>query len=218
MFTRRINNYVLLIILQLEEAEAFEMLKHLMFRRQMRTKYLPDMKNFQLQLYQISRLLKDQIPELYDWLDTNEVSPTLYAAPWILTVFSSQFPLGFVTRVFDLLFLESSEIIFRVAIALLEVHKDELLKRDNFEDIMDYMKNVVPKMNAEVLDKIMREVFLMNIHNKLTEYHVEYNVLQEEITTQNHHIETLNRAKENNLHLEQQLQVFLILTTSIRIR
>lgn len=76
------------------------MLKHLMFRRQMRSNYLPDMKQFQLQLYQLSRLVRDHIPDLYEWLDKNEVSPTLYAAPWILTVFSSQFPLGFVTRIF----------------------------------------------------------------------------------------------------------------------
>lgn len=76
------------------------MLKHLMFRRQMRKKYLPDMRNFQLQLYQMSRLLKDYLPDLYECFDRNDISPTLYAAPWILTIFSSQFPLGFVTRVF----------------------------------------------------------------------------------------------------------------------
>lgn len=75
-----------------------------MFKRQMRTKYLPDMKQFQLQLYQLSRLLRDYLPDLYEWLDLYEVSPTLYAAPWILTVFSSQFPLGFVTRVFGKFF------------------------------------------------------------------------------------------------------------------
>lgn len=68
----------------------------------MRANYLPDMKQFQLQLYQLSRLIREQLPELYKWLDANEVSPTLYAAPWILTIFSSQFPLGFVTRVFGM--------------------------------------------------------------------------------------------------------------------
>lgn len=71
----------------------------------MRTKYLPDMKEFQLQLYQLSRLIRDNLPELYDWLDQNDVSPTLYAAPWILTVFSSQFNLGFVSRVFGNIYL-----------------------------------------------------------------------------------------------------------------
>lgn len=39
------------------------------------------------------------------------------------------------------------------------------------------------------------------------EYNVEYNVLQEEITTTNHHLEMLNQEKSKNSHLEQQLQV-----------
>lgn len=86
----------------------------------MRTKYLPDMKQFQLQLYQLSRLVRDHIPDLYAWLDENDVPPTLYAAPWILTVFSSQFPLGFVTRVFGMcklchpIFLRDLRTYFRI--------------------------------------------------------------------------------------------------------
>lgn len=191
----------------MEEADAFALLKHLMFRRQMRLKYLPDMKQFQLQLYQLSRLIKDTVPELYEHLDRNDVSPTLYAAPWILTVFSSQFPLGFVARVFDLMFFESSETIFRVALALLTVHKDELLQRENFEEIMAYLKNTVPKMDSTTMELILKEAFIHDISHKLTEYHVEYNVLQEEITSQNHHMENLNRLKENNQHLENQLEI-----------
>lgn len=204
-----------------------------MFRRQMRANYLPDMKQFQLQLYQLSRLIRDRLPELYKWLDANEVSPTLYAAPWILTIFSSQFPLGFVTRVFgeyfeqsnqtnlcfkigkifhwisfaDLLFLESTEVVFRVAVQLLEIHQDELMKRDNFEDIMNYMKTTVPDIDASTMDKVMKDVFTMDIKKQLIEYQVEYNVLQEEISTSQHYMESLNREKENYSQLESKLQV-----------
>lgn len=71
-----------------------------MFRRGLRKQYLPDMVALQIQLYQLSRLLHDQLPELYELFDLYEVAPTLYAAPWLLTVFASQFPLGFVARVF----------------------------------------------------------------------------------------------------------------------
>ncbi|XP_065357640.1 TBC1 domain family member 4 isoform X2 [Calliphora vicina] len=195
-----------ILLLHCEEADAFQLLKHLMFHRQMRTKYLPDMKKFQLQLYQLSRLVKDHLPDLYVWLDQNDVSPTLYAAPWILTVFSSQFPLGFVARVFDLMFLESSEVIFKFAIALLTVHQEELLARDNFEEIMDYLKTVVPKIDAKTMEKVMKMVFNMEINKQLMEYNVEYNVLQEEITTTKHHLEMLNQEKSKNSHLETQLQ------------
>lgn len=94
-----------------------------------------------------------------------------------------------------------------MAIALLDVHKDELLRRDNFEEIMDYIKNVIPQVDGTTLDRLMKDVFTMDIRKQLSEYHVEYNVLQEEITTTNHHLESLNREKEANHHLETQLQV-----------
>lgn len=42
--------------------------------------------------------------------------------------------------VVDLLFLESSEILFRVSVALLEEHQDQLLCCDSFEEIMGYLK------------------------------------------------------------------------------
>lgn len=51
-------------------------------------------------MYQLSRLLHDYHRELYNHLEENEISPSLYAAPWFLTLFASQFPLGFVARVF----------------------------------------------------------------------------------------------------------------------
>lgn len=51
-------------------------------------------------MYQLSRLLHDLHRDLYDHFEMYEIAPTLYAAPWFLTVFASQFPLGFVGRVF----------------------------------------------------------------------------------------------------------------------
>lgn len=107
----------------------------------------------------------------------------------------------------DLLFLESSEVVFRVAVKLLEIHQNELMKRDNFEDIMNYMKTTVPEIDASTMDKIMKDVFNMDIKKQLIEYQVEYNVLQEEISTSQHYMESLNREKENYSQLESKLQV-----------
>lgn len=107
----------------------------------------------------------------------------------------------------DLLFLESSDVVFRVAVKLLEIHQHELMQRDNFEDIMNYMKNTVPDIDTVTMDKIMKDVFSTDIKKQLIEYQVEYNVLQEEINTTQHYMESLNREKENYTQLESKLQV-----------
>lgn len=105
------------------------------------------------------------------------------------------------------MFLESADVIFRVSLALLECHKDALMARNNFEEIMDYLKNVVPQIDADTISAVMKRTFSLDVSRQLLEYQVEYNVLQEEITSQNDHLATLNRAKEENRQLETQLQI-----------
>lgn len=95
----------------MSEDMAFQLLRHLMFNRGLRRQYLPDMAALQVQLYQLSRLIHDTLPKLYVHFDKNEIAPTLYAASWMLTLFSSQFPLGFVTRVFGRFYLNSFHMI-----------------------------------------------------------------------------------------------------------
>lgn len=70
-------------------------------------------------MYQLSRLLHVDHRDLYNHPEEHEIGPSLYAAPWFLTVFTSQFPLGFEARVFDLIFLQGSQVIFKVAFSLL---------------------------------------------------------------------------------------------------
>ncbi|XP_063219531.1 TBC1 domain family member 1 isoform X2 [Bacillus rossius redtenbacheri] len=196
-----------ILLLHMAEESAFLMLRHLMFRRGLRNQYLPDMVALQIQLYQVSRLLHDYHPDLYSHFDANEITPTLYAAPWILTIFASQFPLGFVTRVFDLLFVESHEVIFRVAVALLGEHKAGLMECESFEGIMHYLKVTLPNVDKNILDKVMKQVFSMDIKTKLHEYEVEYQVLQEEINNSRVEAEVLKQLQDENQALTHQLQI-----------
>lgn len=55
---------------------------------------------FQIQMYQLSRLLHDYHRDLHCHLEQQDIAPSLYAPPWFLTTFASQYPLGFVARVF----------------------------------------------------------------------------------------------------------------------
>ena len=149
----------------MDECKAFGLMEHVMFRREIRKQFLPDMEELQIQLYQLTRLLHDRLPNLRALFDRYDVSASLYAAPWMLTIFASQFPLGdqifeyyskwriyltilitflnlpgFVTRVFDLIFLDGRNVIFKVSLALLDHHKEQLLQCHNFEEVMNYLK------------------------------------------------------------------------------
>ena len=61
-------------------------------------------------------MLHDYHPKVYEHFIKHDVTPTLYAAPWFLTLYASQYPIGFVSRVMDLVLLEGMGVIFKVSL------------------------------------------------------------------------------------------------------
>ncbi|XP_019269910.2 TBC1 domain family member 1 isoform X1 [Panthera pardus] len=205
-----------ILLLHMGEEEAFHMLKFLMFEMGLRKQYRPDMIILQIQMYQLSRLLHDYHRDLYNHLEEHEIGPSLYAAPWFLTVFASQFPLGFVARVFDMIFLQGSEVIFKVALSLLGSHKPLILQHENLETIVDFIKNTLPNLGLVQMEKTISQVFEMDISKQLQAYEVEYHVLQEELIdssplSDNQRMDKLEKTnsslRKQNLDLLEQLQV-----------
>ncbi|XP_064142033.1 TBC1 domain family member 1 isoform X1 [Loxodonta africana] len=205
-----------ILLLHMSEEEAFKMLKFLMFDMGLRKQYRPDMIILQIQMYQLSRLLHDYHRDLYNHLEEHEIGPSLYAAPWFLTVFASQFPLGFVARVFDMIFLQGSEVVFKVALSLLGSHKPLILQHENLETIVDFIKNTLPNLGLVQMEKTINQVFEMDISKQLQAYEVEYHVLQEELIdssplSDNQRMDKLEKTnsslRKQNLDLLEQLQV-----------
>ncbi|KAK7068039.1 TBC1 domain member 4 [Halocaridina rubra] len=192
------------LLLHVEEEIAYNLLKHLMFVMNCRRQYRPDPIGLQVQMYQLSRLLHDQLQNLYSHLEMHEVTPQLFAAPWFLTLFASQFPLSFVCRVFDLLFLEGMEAIFRVALILLKTHEQALLACDSFEQIMDYIKTSMPNIHIDQLSTIISQACECSLSRELHAYEVEYHVLQEELALSPQNDSDIRKLKEANKNLKRQ--------------
>lgn len=205
------------LLLHMGEEDAFNMLKFLMYDMGLRKQYRPDMIILQIQMYQLSRLLHDYHRDLYSHLEQQEIGPSLYATPWFLTFFASHFPLGFVARVFDMLFLQGSEVIFKVALSLLGSHKPLILQHDSLESIVDFIKTTLPNLGLVQMEKTINQVCGMDISKQLQAYEVEYHVLQDELLdtppTLNLHqraaqLERTNQSlRQQNLDLLEELQV-----------
>ncbi|CAH2300005.1 TBC1 domain family member 1 isoform X4 [Pelobates cultripes] len=205
-----------ILLLHMGEEDAFKMLKFLMYDMGLRKQYRPDMITLQIQMYQLSRLLHDYHRDLYDHLEQYEIGPSLYAAPWFLTMFASQFPLGFVARVFDIIYLQGSEVIFKVALSLLGSHKPLILQHENLESIVEFIKNTLPNLGLVQMEKTINQIFEMDISKQLQAYEVEYHVLQDELIdssplSDNQRINKLEKTnstlRKKNLDLLEELQV-----------
>ncbi|XP_076857643.1 TBC1 domain family member 4 isoform X2 [Brachyhypopomus gauderio] len=195
------------LLLHMSEEQAFDTLKFLMYDLGLRRQYRPDMVSLQIQMYQLSRLLHDYHRVLYSHLEEYEVSPSLYAAPWFLTLFASQFPLGFVSRVFDLLFVQGTEVIFKVALCLLSNCEGEILECDSFESIVDYLKTTIPTLTHNQMEETITKALEMDISKQLHAYEVEYHVLQDEMVDSappSEDLERLDRLEKTSVQLKKQ--------------
>ncbi|XP_033867190.3 TBC1 domain family member 4-like isoform X2 [Acipenser ruthenus] len=195
------------LLLHMSEEQAFQMLKFMMYDLGVRKQYRPDMISLQIQMYQLSRLLHDYHRDLYNHLEENEISPSLYAAPWFLTLLASQFPLSFVARVFDILFLQGMDVIFKVALSLLSSHEARIMECDSFESIVDFLKSTIPNLTIAQMEETIAQVFEMDISKQLHAYEVEYHVLQDEMleaSVPSDDADRLDKLERTNNQLKRQ--------------
>lgn len=207
-----------MLLIHMDEESAFNILKYLMFNMGLRNQYRPSMTALQIKLYQLTRLIHDNHRDLYEHFEEHEIVPTLYAAPWFLTIFASQFPLGFVSRVFDLIFYQGIDAIFKVCLILLGDHKELIMHCESFENIVEFLKTTLPGMGLVQMERIINQAFQVDYTKQLHAYEVEYQVLQEEMVYMSpkercsgnsiiHRLEGANRnLKEQNHELMDKLQ------------
>ncbi|XP_001632545.3 TBC1 domain family member 1 isoform X2 [Nematostella vectensis] len=169
-----------ILLMHMEEAKAFDVMRHLLFALDLRKLYKSDMTELQIQFYVLSRLLHDYHTPLYEFLEELDITPTLYAAAWFLTLFASQFPVGFVVRVMDMIFLQGITVCFKVMLLLLSRCKEGIMECDGFECAVDYIKTHVPPYAFAHMDSLVAQVLDMDICKELESYVIEYNVLREE--------------------------------------
>ncbi|XP_029136755.2 TBC1 domain family member 4 isoform X1 [Labrus bergylta] len=195
------------LLLHMSEEQAFDMLKFLMYDLGIRQQYRPDMVSLQIQMYQLSRLLHDYHRELYNHFEEHEICPSLYAAPWFLTLFASQFPLNFVSRIFDFVFIQGTGVIFKVALCLLSNHEREIVECDSFESIVDFLKTTIPTLTPTQMEQTIAKVMEMDISKQLHAYEVEYHVLQDEMLDPGPLLDDsdrLDKVEKTNAQLKKQ--------------
>lgn len=197
-----------------DKQSAFKMLYKLMNLHDYKDIYRGSLSNLQTRLYQLSRLMHDFIPAVHQLLQRNEVTPFFYAAPWFLTIFASQYPISFAARVFDMMFYEGTDILFKVALSLLKVHESALMHCNSMESICTYLKTRLPEEVLTHEDTILKQALQFDFEGKLELFETEYQVLEElnsrfcvDMPAVQDMENILAMLRKNNLALVEQLAI-----------
>ncbi|CAG8619722.1 3022_t:CDS:2 [Acaulospora morrowiae] len=210
------------LLLNMPDEEAFCVLVRLMKFYNIRGHFLPGMDGLQLRLYQFDRLVEEMLPKVHQHLRTQGINSSMYASQWFMTLFAYKFPLSLVYRIYDTIFTEGIESIFRFSIALLKKNEKKLVEME-FERLLEYLKSglfesyqITP---TGVLAQLVPEVqyksneFVMDAYNirittkKLNKYQQEYYANREaEKKRLMSEAEAMERLKANNQHLINQVR------------
>lgn len=168
-------------LFQMPEEEAFCVLVALMYDYGLRDLYKDGFEMLYLHLYQLNRLMKDQMPKLYDHFEQNGIETHMFASQWFLTLFTARFPLYFVFHVLDVFLLDGMQILFQVALTLLNEFESELRSLD-FEGILKYFRVTLPKRcrSSNYARKLMKKACERKV-KKLKQYRDEF-LAQKELT------------------------------------
>ncbi|KAK4704438.1 ecotropic viral integration site 5 protein, partial [Phenoliferia sp. Uapishka_3] len=139
-YTQGIQFIVGPLLLNMPDEEAFCVLVRLMNSYDLRSHYTPNMPGLQLRLFQFDRLVEELLPGIFMHLLRQGVKSSMYASQWFLTLFGYRFPLELVSSVFDLVFAEGVEAIFRFSVAILQRNEAKICELE-FEYLLEYLKN-----------------------------------------------------------------------------
>jgi hypothetical protein len=168
------------LLLHMPEEESFTCLVSIMYDYGLRELYKQNFENLSLRLFQLTCLMRDQLPDLYEHFMNQKLEVHMFASQWFLTLFTARFPLAFVFNVIDFFLLDGINVLFQIAIALLTVCKKELLSKD-FESILKYIRVQLPKKfrKEHQVSKLIRLASDCKT-KKLKKYEEEYLVQKEE--------------------------------------
>lgn len=103
------------------EEQAFCVLVKLMYDYRLRDLYKDGFDNLYLRLYQLNKLMEEQLAPLWLHFAEHHIETHMFASQWFLTLFTARFPLYFVFHIIDIFLLQGIDTLFQIALALLMV-------------------------------------------------------------------------------------------------
>lgn len=181
-----------LLLMELEEEDAFFALVQIMNMHRLRGTYQPGLPGLSIHLAEFDYQLKYLLPEVHKHLEVENVRVEMFASSWFITIFVYQFPLELVLHVWDVFLFEGMEIVFRVSLAIMKLSKDALLSMD-FEGILNFLRKLpddilnpnrlmICALNAQI-DQPHLDKFFQNYHQEVPSSQVDEPVPQQSSRT-----------------------------------
>ncbi|XP_073954252.1 ecotropic viral integration site 5 isoform X2 [Choristoneura fumiferana] len=193
-----------LLLMQMPEEEAFAVLVKIMQQHRMRDMFKPSMAELGLCMFQLENLVQELLPDLHVHFQSQSFSTSIYASSWFLTLFTTTLSLPLACRIMDVFLSEGIEIVFKVALAMLTLGKNDLLSLD-MESILKYIQKELPTKAEADQDIFMNLAYSIKVNpKKMKKLEKEYTVIK---TKEQGDIAVLRCLRQENRLLKQRVEL-----------
>ncbi|XP_063373619.1 ecotropic viral integration site 5 ortholog isoform X2 [Cydia amplana] len=193
-----------LLLMQMPEEEAFAVLVKIMQQHRMRDMFKPSMAELGLCMFQLENLVQELLPDLHVHFQSQSFSTSIYASSWFLTLFTTTLSLPLACRIMDVFLSEGIEIVFKVALAMLTLGKNDLLSLD-MESILKYIQKELPAKAEADQDAFMNLAYSIKVNpKKMKKLEKEYTVIK---TKEQGDIAVLRCLRQENRLLKQRVEL-----------
>jgi len=154
-----------ILLLNLEEAEAFIVFANLVNRPLLAAFYRVDTAAMSQNYSIFSAHLSSHLPRLARHFARAGLRPDLYMVDWVMTLFSKAAPLDITCRIWDLLIRDGEDFLFRAALGLLSLYQEQLLKETDFVLLAQFLTKLPENMDSEALFARIDGISLGQVHH-----------------------------------------------------
>uniref|UniRef100_A0AAR5PP63 Rab-GAP TBC domain-containing protein n=1 Tax=Dendroctonus ponderosae TaxID=77166 RepID=A0AAR5PP63_DENPD len=193
-----------LLLMQMPEEETFAVLVKIMQDYRMRDMFKPSMAELGVCMFQLESLVAELLPDLNQHFQSQNFHTSMYASSWFLTLFTTALSLPLACRIMDVFLSEGMEIIFKVALSMLTIGKEDLMSLD-MEGMLKYFQKELPAKAEADPEGLLQMAYGMKYNAKKMkklekEYHVIKSKEQEEMTE-------LKRLRTENKQLRHRCEM-----------
>uniref|UniRef100_A0AA85JPT5 Rab-GAP TBC domain-containing protein n=1 Tax=Trichobilharzia regenti TaxID=157069 RepID=A0AA85JPT5_TRIRE len=168
--------FAAVLLLHMPVEQAFTLLVQVNNNYGVREFFLNDFDGLHMRLYQLQRIIQDQLPDVSKHFADLGLETHMFASQWFLTLFTAKFPLNVVFHIVDMFLTEGLIFIFKVSLALLQLARRDLLGLD-FEGVLKYLRVTMPKkyLACDANEELLRSAIMAKVtSSKLQKYAKEW--------------------------------------------
>lgn len=133
--------------------------------------------------------VEEKMPVLWRHIVEHDIQLSVVSLPWFLSLFFTSMPLEFAFRIMDIFFMNGSQTLFQVALAVLKVNGDDLLQTEDdgmfIAILKNYFQTLHQSAHPDSCDAKYRQI--TKFQELLVTAFKEFSVIENSIVAQERH-------------------------------